>query len=115
MTAANTDESKSGSHAALDEAVRRLVERLQPERIYLFGSRARGDATAGSDCDLLVVVPQGGGSSYRQEVAAYDALFDLNFSKDLIVLSRADFDGQARAAASLPATVLREGLLLYAA
>jgi predicted nucleotidyltransferase len=29
---------------ALDEAVRRLVEVFHPERIYLFGSQARGDA-----------------------------------------------------------------------
>ena len=37
----------------LAEAVRRLVEALQPERIYLFGSRARGDAHQDSDYDFL--------------------------------------------------------------
>jgi predicted nucleotidyltransferase len=30
----------------LDEIVRRLIEAYQPERIYLFGSRARGDVGA---------------------------------------------------------------------
>ena len=30
--------------ARLAEIVRRLVETLQPERVYLFGSRARGEA-----------------------------------------------------------------------
>ena len=42
---------------ALFEAVRRLVAAYQPERIYLFGSVARGDAGQDSDYDLLVVVP----------------------------------------------------------
>ena len=44
------------AEARLNEAVRRLVAALQPERIYLFGSRARGDFDADSDWDLLVVV-----------------------------------------------------------
>ena len=39
--------------ATLAEAVRRLVEALQPGRIYLFGSRARGDAHQDSDYDFL--------------------------------------------------------------
>lgn len=45
------------SDPVLAEIVRRLVEAYQPERIYLFGSVARGDAGPNSDYDLLVVVP----------------------------------------------------------
>ena len=45
------------SDPLLAEIVRRLVEAYQPERIYLFGSKARGDAGADSDYDLMVVVP----------------------------------------------------------
>jgi hypothetical protein len=36
--------------------VRRLVEAYHPERIYLFGSKARGDAGPDSDFDLMVIV-----------------------------------------------------------
>ncbi|HAM59033.1 MAG TPA: hypothetical protein DCQ64_27910 [Candidatus Rokubacteria bacterium] len=36
---------------------RRLVATYRPERIFLFGSRARGTAGPDSDYDLLVVVP----------------------------------------------------------
>ena len=39
---------------ALAEAVRRLVAAYQPERVYLFGSVARGEANENSDLDLLV-------------------------------------------------------------
>ncbi len=37
----------------------RLVVELKPMAIWLFGSRARGDARADSDFDLLVVLPDG--------------------------------------------------------
>ena len=36
--------------------VRRLVDVYRPERIYLFGSAARGDAGPDSDYDFMVVV-----------------------------------------------------------
>ncbi len=41
----------------LAEIVRRLTEAFQPERIYLFGSKARGESGPDSDYDLLIVVP----------------------------------------------------------
>jgi hypothetical protein len=40
----------------LDDIVRRLVDAYRPERVYLFGSRARGEGGPESDYDLLVVV-----------------------------------------------------------
>ncbi|MDQ3701323.1 MAG: nucleotidyltransferase domain-containing protein [Chloroflexota bacterium] len=43
--------------ALLSQVIKRLVAVLAPELIYLFGSHARGDATAESDYDLFVVVP----------------------------------------------------------
>ncbi len=35
----------------IDEAVRRIVGQAKPLRIIVFGSHARGDATADSDLD----------------------------------------------------------------
>src|SRR5438067_2035271 len=42
---------------ALAEITRRLVVFYRPEKIYLFGSFARGDAGPDSDLDFLVVLP----------------------------------------------------------
>ncbi len=49
-----------GAPAVVDDpqlrvAVAYLVSRLDPVRIILFGSRARGEARVGSDFDLLVI------------------------------------------------------------
>lgn len=40
----------------LDEIVNALVEHLHPERVILFGSRARGDHHEDSDYDVIVVL-----------------------------------------------------------
>ncbi len=42
--------------AILSEAVQRIREGFRPERILLFGSRARGAENADSDFDLVVLV-----------------------------------------------------------
>jgi predicted nucleotidyltransferase len=41
---------------AIQEITRRLVAHSQPERIYLFGSAARGDYDPDSDLDFCVVL-----------------------------------------------------------
>ncbi len=103
------------SDSVLAEIVRRLVEALQPERIYLFGSRARGQGGAGSDYDLLVVVSDSDLPGYKRDRIAYRALRDLPVGKDVLVWTRAEFDSRTSVVSSLPAAVLREGRLLYAA
>ena len=45
----------SRDEPVLAEIVRRLVEGFHPERVYLFGSRARRDAGPDRDYDLMVV------------------------------------------------------------
>ncbi|MGI8552530.1 MAG: nucleotidyltransferase domain-containing protein [Dehalococcoidia bacterium] len=97
----------------LDEAVRRLVERLRPERIYLFGSRARGDAGEESDYDLMVVAPDPDGATNERVRQGYDALSGLLSPVDLLIWPREAFERQLPVIASFPATIVREGRLLY--
>lgn len=99
----------------LGEIVRRLVEAFRPDRIYLFGSRARGDAGADSDYDLLLVLPDLPEPAYRVAQRAHSLLWDLGVAADILVWSRAAFDARLHLKASLPATVVREGTLLHAA
>ena len=99
----------------LAEIVRRLVEVLDPERIYLFGSRARGDAGPDSDYDLMVVVPQLTEPGYRLAQRAHGVLWGLGAAADILVWSREAFDARLHLRASLPSTIVREGRLVHAA
>ncbi|HEV2124592.1 MAG TPA: nucleotidyltransferase domain-containing protein, partial [Chloroflexota bacterium] len=92
-----------------------LVERLQPERVYVFGSQARGTAGAESDVDLLVVVPESDEPGHQRDQAAYAAMGWHHLPIELMVLTHEEFESRLPALSSLPATVMREGRLLYAA
>jgi predicted nucleotidyltransferase len=99
----------------LAELVRRLVDAVHPEQIYLFGSRARGDATKDSDYDVLVLFSQGKEDHLRDlQRVAYHALWGFGMPVDVVVMTREFYERRRRARASLPATVEREGRLVYA-
>ena len=99
----------------LAEIVRRLADVYRPERIYLFGSTARGDADADSDYDLMVVVADDAPISRLSPDLGYAAVEGLARSGDFLVWPRRRFESRLHLKASLPSTVLREGRLLYAA
>jgi predicted nucleotidyltransferase len=99
----------------LAEIVHRLVAAYHPERMYLFGSKARGDAGPDSDYDLLVVVPDDAPPERRDSKLAHDVLWGVWAAADVIVWEKSRFERRSRVVCSLPATVLREGRILYAA
>jgi predicted nucleotidyltransferase len=99
----------------LDEIVRRLVAAYRPERIYLFGSHARGDAGPDSDFDILVIVPDDAPPDRRRSRLAYEALRGTGVAADVIVWTRGYYEGRRTIPASLPAVVHREGRLLHVA
>ena len=99
----------------LARVVERLVEAFQPERIYVFGSQARGEATPDSDIDLLIVIEKADEPVHRLAQAAYRIAPPHSLALDLLVMPLDEFERRSRALASLPATVLREGCVLYAA
>lgn len=100
----------------LAEIVRRLVRAFRPERIYLFGSRARGEGGADSDYDLMVVVrDEMPTPCVRRGRKAYEVLRGTGVAADVLVWTVESFESRRHIAASLPATIDREGRLLYAA
>ena len=99
----------------LDEIVDRLVREFDPQRIYLFGSHARGEAVADSDFDLIVIVEERCEPMHKLAQRAHRLLWDLGVAADILVWSREEFDQRSHLAASLPGVVLHEGRLVYAA
>ncbi len=97
----------------LVDLVSRLIRAYAPERIYLFGSRARMDAGPDSDYDLMVVVADDAPVEHRRSQLAYKALRGTATAADVLVWTRQTFDERLHLPASLPATIIREGRLLY--
>ena len=98
----------------LDEIVRRLVLHLAPRQILLFGSRARGDARADSDYDLLLVMPFEG-RRLDAALAARSALRGLPISKDLVVLRPHEFEAWRDVPGTIAWPAWHEGRVLHAA
>ena len=97
---------------ALSALVGRLVEAFDPDAIYLFGSRARGDATPHSDFDLMMITSP----EEDEEVdlaAAYAPVQGLGIACEIIPCSRAAFEREKRARTGVCRTVAEEGRLVY--
>jgi predicted nucleotidyltransferase len=97
----------------LEEVVRRLVEGLQPDQIILFGSYAYGQPTEGSDLDLMIIVSESSEPAHRREQKAYACVGAIGVSKDLLVLTREEFEEQAQVVTSLARRVKEKGTVLY--
>jgi uncharacterized protein len=99
---------------AIEEITRRLIDFYHPLRIYLFGSEARGDAGPDSDLDFLVVVPDDIPEDRLRPGIVRKTVRGTGFAKDIVPWRQSDFDERAAwVKSSLPATVVREGKLLY--
>ncbi len=93
-----------------------IVGEVEPERIVLFGSHARGDARPDSDVDLLVIEqkPFGKLRSRRREAAQlWRALARFPVSKDIVVYSQEEADAWKDSPGHILGQALREGKVLY--
>ncbi len=96
----------------IEVMARRIVEHCDPERVILFGSHARGDADAGSDVDLLVVMPDG---THRRKTASalYTLLAGSGVGKDIVVATTGDIARHGDAPDTVYYPALREGTTLH--
>jgi predicted nucleotidyltransferase len=98
----------------LKEVLKRIVDRMHPDQIYLFGSYGRGSHVPGqSDIDLLIIVPESELPRHVREAHFYDALWGLTTPVDLVVLTKEEFDRSRRVKTSLAATAVHQGKLVY--
>ena len=99
----------------LARVVTAIVAAVQPQAVYLFGSRARGGSESGADFDLAVIVPNG---SQRRRVAmkSYESLVavrDRSVGVDVVVLTPQLITAERDVVGSIAHAVIREGVPVF--
>ena len=98
--------------AVLEDLVRRIAERFCPDKIILFGSRARGDAGPDSDIDLLVLFSEVADPNKRA-AELYASLTGLPSPKDIVVSTTSRFERYRNVVNTVYWPASREGKVLY--
>lgn len=96
----------------LEQIVERIREAAQPDRIVLFGSRARGTARSDSDFDIIVI-KESDEPRYKPSAPLYTTVADLPVEVEVVVYTPeevADWSGVPQASVT---TAIREGRVLY--
>lgn len=104
--------------AEINATLLNMVEKMRavgsPEKIILFGSRARGDDNSDSDIDLLVIehsnLPR-----YKRSARYRKAVAGMYVAKDIVVWSPDEIEEWKSVPNAFITTVLREGKVLYEA
>jgi len=74
------------TEARMLEIGRKIGQQFRPQEVILFGSYARGDQTADSDIDLLVVFPHGVDKA-AEAIRIRRAIGRINTGVDIVVSS----------------------------
>ena len=96
----------------LERLVSRIVDAVQPEKIILFGSAARGATRPGSDLDLLVIKS---GDYHHIELAQsiYMVLGRRDFAVDITVAPPEEVEEYRDEYCLVIYPALREGKVIY--
>jgi uncharacterized protein len=98
--------------AVLDDVVQRIAKRFSPDKIILFGSRARGDAGPDSDIDLLVLFSDVA-DPRKRAAELYAALVDFPSPMDIVVSTSSRFERYRNVVNTVYWPASREGRVLY--
>ncbi len=103
---------KDNEHLALAELKKRVKERMAVERVVVFGSVARGEATEESDLDVLILTEES--ISYSDETSIFDIAFFVNMEYDtnisVVVVSKEKWESPIWSLLPLHQAIAREGI-----
>lgn len=97
----------------LRPVLERIVARLHPEEIWLFGSRAENRARPKSDFDLLAILPDSTPESELDPVRAWSIVHGLGVPVDLIPCTRSEFEEEKNEIDTLARAAFLRGIRLY--
>jgi len=90
----------------------RVVRSWNPQSIWLFGSRARGEAVGASDWDLLVVVPDDT-PDVDDPLAGWHLRKDLDVRSDLFLCRVSEFVEDRNTPNTIAFEAAHGGALIY--
>ena len=96
----------------LNEIVQHILKVSHPQKIVLFGSRARGEAQPDSDYDILIIEPSNL-PRYLRAAAYRRALTGLGRPKDIVVWTPEEVAEWRHVPNAFITTVVEEGIVLY--
>lgn len=97
----------------LPGAIERIVSKLKPEKIILFGSYAYGNPTPDSDVDLLVIMNTKAKDVDRY-VAVSNLLYPRQFPVDILVKTPTEIKAEAHKKSNFfLREILKKGKVLY--
>ena len=100
------------SEKKIKQIIEKLIETAKPQKIYLFGSYARGDAREKSDLDFLVVERKL--KSQRKEmVRLHDAIRSMRLPVDILVAGESYFNEWSEIPGTVIHRAITEGKLCY--
>jgi uncharacterized protein len=107
------DKRKRIPQKAIDQVVKQIVEKFQPQKIILFGSYARGNPRPESDVDLLVVMD----TPLKESKISLEIHRHLNvmFGLDLVVYTPKRLKERADRGNWFVRDILKEGKIMYEA
>ena len=98
--------------SAIDSITAQLIEKYKPEKIILFGSAARGDASLDSDVDLLIIksdTPPYG----ADRIMEVSSLIERDVPVDFLVYRPEEFEKRLKMGDPFIELVMKEGRVLY--
>jgi uncharacterized protein len=98
-----------------EQALPKIVAALQPRKVILFGSRARGDHRPDSDYDLLLVVDDNAASPWALMAETYKITSGRDFLIDVLVYPQSLFDERLEEQSDVVCYAVEEGVVLYEA
>ncbi len=100
----------------LAEIVARIVEAVHPTRIYLFGSRARGNCRPDSDYDVLILKEDTVGHKRRLILSEVRrSLWHIDRPIDLLLYTESEFSEWSDTPNHPLGRAARDGRLVYEA
>jgi len=96
------------------KVIRKIRERIseyRPDKVYLFGSYARGEADELSDIDLVVIKETG--EAFFDRIRHILKILDLNRAVDVLVYTPVEFQEMLQRQNAFAEMILEEGILIY--